>query len=114
MLRLLNLVDQFNAIVREVGDDWAQLRLEFAVADGRRRGRAAALLGPANPGLSRDKIRFAVVQRGAGIGTEAARRLLRRLVREGIDGTVELRAVERRPAPPLRAVSASSPPWERA
>ena len=114
MLRLLNLVDQFNAIVREVGDDWAQLRLEFTVADGTRRGRAAALLGPANPGLSRDRIRFAVVQRGAGIGAEAARRLLRRLVREGIDGTLELRAVERTPAPQLQTRPALRAQWERA
>lgn len=111
MLRLLNLVDQFNAIVREAGDDWAALRLEFTVADGTRRARAAALLGPANPGLSRDKIRFAVVQRGAGIGPDAARRLLRRLVRDGIDGRLELRTVEQTAAAALRGRQALREQW---
>ena len=114
MLRLLNLVDQFNAFAREVGDDWEELRFEFTVADGTRREHAAALLGPANPGLSRDKIRFAVVRRGTGIGSEAARRLLRRLVRAGIDGQLELRAVERSPAAESHKRPSLREQWEHA
>jgi hypothetical protein len=114
MLRLLNLVDQFNAIVREVGDGWDTLRLEFTVADGARRARAAALLGPANPGMSRDKIRFAVAQRGAGIRPEAARRLLRGLVREGIGGKLDLRAAEQAPVAELQGRRSLREQWEHA
>ena len=114
MLRLLNLVDQFNAFAREVGDDWEELRLELTVGDGTRREQAAALLGPANPGLSRDTIRFAVVRHGAGIGPEAARRLLRRLVRAGIDGRLELRAVEQAPAAESHRRPSLREQWEQA
>ena len=114
MLRLLNLVDQFNAIVRGVDDDWAELRFDFIVTDASRRERAAALLGPANPGMSRDTIRFTVAQRGGGIGPEAARRLLRRLVRQGVDGRLELRATESTAASTFRQRPSLREQWERA
>jgi hypothetical protein len=114
MLRLLNLVDQFNAIERGLDDDWAELRLELAVADETRIDRAAALLGPTNPGRSRNRIRFIVARRGAGIAPEAARRLLRRLVREGIDGKLEVRSVDAAPAPELLQRPTLRAQWERA
>jgi len=114
MLRLLNLVDQFNAIVRGVDDDWAELRFDFIVTDASRRERAAALLGPANPGLSRDRIRFAIVQRGPGLAPDAARRLLRRLVREGIDAKLELRSLDRARGAELQKRRSLREQWERA
>jgi hypothetical protein len=114
MLRLLNLVDQFNALVREAGADWAELRVRLTLADSSQRERAAALLGPANPGMSRDTIRFTVAQRGGGIGPEAARRLLRRLVRQGVDGRLEVRATESTAAATFRRRPSLREQWERA
>ena len=89
MLRLLNLVERFRAIESELPDDWTEARLRLTVADDARCDRAAALLGPANPGRRGNEIRFAVVRRGAGVGPEAVRRLLRRLETEGIRGELE-------------------------
>jgi hypothetical protein len=113
MLRPLRLVDQFSAIERELPADWANARLLVTVADDARCDRAAALLGPANPGRLGKKIRLAVARRGAGVGPEGARRLLRRLDEERIAGEVELLGVqeadveERHERESLRAA------WER-
>jgi hypothetical protein len=86
----LNLVDRFNDIQRRLPDDWAEARLRLTVADDARCDRAAAMLGPANPGRRGKEIRFSTVRHGGGLAPEAVRRLLRRLVREGIAGELEL------------------------
>jgi hypothetical protein len=98
MLRLLRLVDRFNELERELPDDWAEARLVLTVGDDARCDRAAALLGPANPGRLGKKMRFTTARRGAGIGPEAVRRLLHRIDDEGIGGELEL--VGAREAPP--------------
>jgi hypothetical protein len=64
--------------------------LSLAINDDTARSRAAALLGPAGPGVGNRLIRFTVSTRGTGIGPEAARRLLRRIDGEGIVGRLEL------------------------
>ncbi len=72
--------------------------MSLAIADDSARSRAAALLGPAGPGVGSKQIHFTVSTRGNGIGPEAARRLLRRIDAEGIVGRLEL--VESRGARP--------------
>jgi len=52
--------------------------------------RAAALLGPANPGLAGAELRFSVDRGGAGASPEAVRRLLRRLDAAGIGASLRL------------------------
>ncbi|HZC74383.1 MAG TPA: hypothetical protein VE220_00290, partial [Gaiellaceae bacterium] len=64
--------------------------MSLAINDGSARSRAAALLGPAGPGVGGKAIRFTVSTKGIGIGPEAARRLLRRVDAEGIAGRLEL------------------------
>ena len=64
--------------------------MSLAITDDAARSRAAALLGPAGPGMGSKQIRFTVSTRGTGIGPEAARRLLRRIDTEGIVGRLEL------------------------
>ena len=64
--------------------------LSLAISDDAARSRAAALLGPAGPGVGGKQVRFTVSTRGNGIGPEAARRLLRRIDAEGIAGRLEL------------------------
>jgi hypothetical protein len=84
------LVDQWLGIESGLPDDWADARLMLTVADERRGDRAAALLGPANPGRRGKAIRFFAARRGQGLGAEAVRRLLRRLDTEGITGELQL------------------------
>jgi hypothetical protein len=90
MLVPVRLADRFNEIERELPPDWTDARLSLTVADDARCDRAAALLGPANPGRLGKRIRFATARRGGGVGPEAIRRLLRRLDAEGIAGDLEL------------------------
>jgi len=86
----VSFLAQWNKIERSLPENWADARLLITVQEERDGARAAALLGPANPGRSGKLIRFFTARRGAGIGPEAVRRLLRRLDAEGIDGTIEL------------------------
>ena len=95
---------------------WIEVRLSLAIKDDAARSRAAALLGPAGPGVGGKEIRFNVSTQGTSIGPEATRRLLRRIDREGIVGRLELvetRGV--RPEPeerePARSLAAE---WQEA
>jgi hypothetical protein len=114
MLRPLRLVDRFNEIDRELPGDWADARLLLTVADDARCDRAAALLGPANPVRLGKKIRFAAARRGAGIGPESARRLLKRLDEEGIVGELELLGVQEAPPEVRRERESLRAAWEQA
>ncbi len=114
MLRPLGLVDQFNEIERGLPDEWSEALLELTVADEALAERAAALLGPSNPGRFNRMIRFAVGRRGAGIGPEAARRLLRRLDDEGIQGELRLRGAQEAAPQELRRRETLRAQWERA
>jgi hypothetical protein len=115
MLRPLGLVDDLDQLERSLPDDWAEARLQLTVADDSRCERAAALLGPANPGRRGKAIRLVVARRG-GLPPDAIRRLLRRLDAEGITGELEVLgtasvgpAVDEQPRhPPLRVQ------WDRA
>jgi hypothetical protein len=114
MLRPLKLVDRFNELERGLPDDWAEARLVLTVDDDARCDRAAALLGPANPGRRGKTIRFAAARRGGAVGAEAVRRLLRRLDVEGIRGELELAGSQQaQPAEPQERRSLRAG-WERA
>ena len=99
MLRPLALVADFDRLIHALPDDWAEARLELVIADDARCDRAAALLGPANPGRRAKAIRFGVIRRGGALTPEAIRRLLRRIDGEGIKGHLDVtRATEAPPA----------------
>jgi hypothetical protein len=114
MLRPLSLVDSFNAIERQLPDDWAEATLALTVADDGRPDRAAAMLGPANPGRQGNRIRFAAVRRGGGIAPDGVRRLLRRLDMEGIRGELELVGVQEAARVELRRHESLREQWEGA
>ena len=80
--------------------------MSLAIHDDSARSRAAALLGPAGPGVGGKEIHFTVSTQGTGIGPEAARRLLRRIDEEGIPGRLEL--VASRGVRPEQAAAARS------
>src|SRR5437764_1039249 len=90
MLRPLGLVADYDRLERSLPAEWAEARLQLTVADDARRDRAAALLGPANPGRRGKAIRLTVSRRGGGLAPNAVRRLLQRLDAERISGAVEV------------------------
>jgi hypothetical protein len=113
MLRLLQLVEQFNDLERGLVDEWAELRLQLTLDNEARAERAAALLAPANPGRRGRVIHLATDRRGPGVGPEALRRLLKRLDDERIEGTLELRSVRKAPPEELRRKEMLRAQWER-
>lgn len=84
----MKLAEQWRRIEADLPADWADARLELAVGDDAQRVRAAALLGPASPGRTGSTLCFQVSRRGAGTGPDAVERLLARLDRERIRGTL--------------------------
>jgi hypothetical protein len=108
------LVDDFNRIEHELPDDWGDAQLLLTVDDDGRCDRASALLGPANPGRLGKKIRFAAARRGAGLATDAVRRLLHRLDEEGIYGELRLVGMTEAPEQELRIRRSLEDAWEHA
>jgi hypothetical protein len=90
MLRAVSLVGQWRAIERSLPEGWGDARLRLTVADAGDCDRAAALLGPANPGRHAKVVSFFAARRGAGPSPELVRRLLARLDSERIDAELEL------------------------
>jgi len=113
-MRLVALVARFNEIERELPADWADATLLLTVADDARCDRAAALLGPANPGRLGKKVRFATTRRGGGIAPDGMRRLLRRLDQEGILGELELVRANEAPPAELRRRPLLREQWTQA
>jgi hypothetical protein len=91
----LSLVEQWRRIEEQLPEDWKEARLSLAIDDAVALARAAALLGPLNPGRTPGGLRFSCLRGGGVSGRESVRRLLRRLDREGISGRLELVRSER-------------------
>src|SRR5262249_20184977 len=110
----VRLVEQWNRVESGLDPRWSDLRLSLRIdADGARE-RAAALLGPAGPGLSGNTIRFHVMRSGGGIGPEAARRLLGRIDGEGIGGDLTLLGASEAEAPAQAARATLTAEWQAA
>jgi hypothetical protein len=86
----MRLAEQWNAIEQGLDPRWRDARLELAIEDETARSRVLALLAPAGPGRSGNKIRFEATRTGTGVGPEAVRRLTQRIDEEGIGGTLAL------------------------
>jgi hypothetical protein len=98
----VGVAEQFRELETRLPADWADARFVLAVEDTGQAGRAASLLSPFAPGRVGGQVRFSV-QRGGG-RLDQARRLLERIDRERIRGTVELvTASEAGPAAPAPA-----------
>lgn len=106
MLRVVSLAGQWFEIQRDLPDGWGDARLRLTVADAEDCDRAAALLGPLNPGRRGKVLRFFAARRGAGPSPDAVTRLLRRLDAEGTRGELELvGSDEAAPAPEVTPAS---------
>ena len=109
------LVGQWREIERGLPENWSDARLLLTLRDERDAERATALLGPAAPGRSGNRIRFYCARGGAGVGPQGLRRLLTKLDQERIDGELELVATgetEEKPVVHDRPTLAAS--WDAA
>src|SRR5436190_20241509 len=113
MLRLVSVVDQWQAIERYLPEGWGDARLRLTIPDLGDCDRAAALLGPVNPGRRGKVIPFFTARRGAGPSPDVIRRLLAGLDRAEIDGQLVLLAASEAEgaAPPVEA-RPFVPAWE--
>lgn len=84
----VRVAEQFRELESRLPADWADARLVLNVEDAGRAERAASLLTPFAPGRVGGQVRFSVSRRGGRL--DQARRLLERIDREGITGTLEL------------------------
>lgn len=75
----MKLVDQWRAIEAELPADWVDARLDVVTETASDRPRAAALLGPANPGRIGEALRIHARRGGGGIGPDGLWRLFSRL-----------------------------------
>jgi hypothetical protein len=110
----VRLVEQWNRIESGLDPRWSDVRLSLGIVPDAPRRRAAALLGPAGPGLSGYNVRFHVTRGGHGIGPEAARRLLGRIDAERIEGQLKLVGTSEAEAPPEIARTTLAAEWEAA
>jgi hypothetical protein len=72
----MGLVEQWRLIRAELPVDWADARLAITVPNASQRSQAAALLGPAGPGIAGDDLRVTVSRTGSGIGPDQLTKLL--------------------------------------
>jgi hypothetical protein len=93
----VGLAAQWDRIVRALPVGWEHVELRLIVPQQGARSRAAALLGPLAPGRVGGELRFSV-SRSAGVGPDAARRLLANLDEEKIQGRLVLAASAARQA----------------
>jgi hypothetical protein len=110
----VKLVEQWTEVERGLDPKWADARLALTIDDEDRVSRAAALLGPAMPGRFGRTIRFFCSRRGAGVGPEAVRRMLRRLDEDEIAGTLELVASDEAPPEPAISRRTLAAEWDAA
>ncbi len=110
----MSFVSEWQEIERTLPANWADARLLITIPHEGDCDRAAALMGPAAPGRSGKLIRFYCARRGAGVGPEAVRRLLRRLDDEGISGTLELTGTDEAEAAPEIARPTLAAEWDAA
>jgi hypothetical protein len=108
------LVEQFRRVTSALSGDWDSAGLRLTVDDVQDAARASALLGPTNPGRLGRVINFRMARRGAGVGPDGIRELLRRLDSEHIDGELQLVGIGEAPAAVAGARAALADAWDDA
>ena len=105
----MSVAEQYRELESRLPADWADARFVLNVEDTGRAERAASMLTAFQPGRVGGQVRFAVPRRGGR--REQARRMMERIDREGIKGSLELVTVsEAAPAPAPAEVRADWPP----
>src|SRR6476660_5557564 len=86
----MSLAADWDELQQSLHEGWGVAQLRLTLADDGDSERAAALLGPANPGRRGKVIRFYAARRGEGRSPEIVRRLLEGIDADGIRGELEL------------------------
>jgi hypothetical protein len=110
----VGVVEQWTSIEQGLDPKWNDARLDLTVADDESRRRAAALLAPAQPGRRGNAIRFTVSRRGAFVGPEAVRRMLKRVDDERIGATLTLVSSDEAAPEPVIARQSLAAEWDAA
>jgi hypothetical protein len=110
----MRLAEQWTVIEKGLDPRWADARLVLTIDDASRRQRAAALLGPASPGVGGNSLSFHAGRDGRGVGPEAVRRLLRRLDDEGIQGALDVVSTGEAPVEPVASRASLAAAWDAA
>jgi hypothetical protein len=110
----MSLAADWDAFQQELPEGWGTARLRLTVPDESRSERAAALLGPANPGRRGNVIHFFGARRGAGPSPDIVRRLLARIDSEGIKGELQVVGVDEAAAAEAISRSTLVETWDAA
>jgi len=86
----MSLAADWDEFQQSLPEGWGVAQLRLTLADEGQSERAAALLGPANPGRRGNVIRFYAARRGEGRSPDTILRLLEGIDAEGIRGELEL------------------------
>ena len=86
----MSLAADWDELQQGLPENWATANLRLTVPDEDVGERAAALLGPTNPGRRGSVIRFYAARRGEGHSPEIIRRLLERIDTDGIKGVLDV------------------------
>jgi hypothetical protein len=84
----VSLVEQYQELESRLPAEWADARFVLTVDERSQADRAASMLTAFQPGRVGNQVRFTVPRRGGR--REQARRMLERLDRERVKGTLEL------------------------
>ncbi len=86
----MSLAADWDELQQGLPEKWTTANLRLTVSDEGVSERAAALLGPTNPGRRESVIRFYAARRGEGHSPDIIRRLLERIDTDGIKGVLDV------------------------
>jgi hypothetical protein len=111
----VSVAEQYQELESRLPAEWADARFVLNVDDARQAERAASLLTAFQPGRVGGQVRFSVPRRGGRL--EQARRMMERIDRERITGTLEL-VTASETAPKVEQLRGAWPPaaeqWDAA
>ena len=111
----VSVAEQYQELESRLPAEWADARFVLTVDDARQAERAASLLTAFQPGRVGGQVRFSVPRHGGRL--DQARRMLERIDRERITGTLELMTASETP-PQLEELRGAWPPaveqWDTA
>ncbi len=105
---------QWRRIQARLPGDWMEVKLALTVTNARRLDRAAALLGPLQPGRAGAELRFFAARGGAGPSPAGVGRALAGLDRERIAGELRLVGVAEAPAAAPAGRRSAAEAWDEA
>ena len=107
----MSVAEEYRELESRLPANWADARFVLNVDDTSNAERAASMLTAFQPGRVGGQVRFSVPRRGGR--REQARRMMERIDREGITGTLELVTASKAPPEAAEARSAWPPAAEQ-